>query len=176
MQNCLIPGQPASLPEIQTAHAGSMGLLAALHALCFTPGWSERDMARLLAMPGSMGLIAVRSEPVGFLVGRQVAQEAEIISIGVIPAARSAGMATALLNDYFARLSAQQIAEVFLEVAVDNYPAIALYATQGFTDVGRRPDYYTTAGKNAIRTDAIVMRRRLSGTKPASENGNSTGD
>ncbi len=153
-----------------------MGLLAALHTRCFTPGWSARDMARLLAMPGSLGLIAVRGEPVGFLVGRQVAQEAEIITIGVIPAARATGIATALLGDYLLRLSAQQIAEIFLEVAVDNHPAIALYAAQGFTDVGRRPDYYTTVGKNGIRTDAIVMRRRLPNANPASENGNSTGD
>ena len=127
-------------------------------------------------MPGSLGLIARLGDPVGFLVGRQVANEAEIISIGVVPAARTKGIGTALLTEYIRLVSMRHIAEIFLEVAVDNHPAIALYAALGFTDVGRRPDYYTTVGKNGIRTDAIVMRRQLPGANPASENGNSTGD
>lgn len=133
-------------------------------------------MARLLAMPGSLGLIALQDSPVGFLIGRQVACEAEIISVGVIPAARATGVGAALLTAYAQHLSMRPVTEIFLEVAVDNHPAIALYAAQGFCKVGLRPEYYAAPGKSGIKTDAILMRRRLPDADPASENGNATGD
>jgi hypothetical protein len=42
--------------------------------------------------------------------------------------------------------------------------------------VGLRPEYYAAPGKSGIKTDAILMRRRLPDADPASENGNATGD
>lgn len=133
-------------------------------------------MARLLAMPGGLGLIALQDSPVGFLVGRQVAHEAEIISVGVLPAARAQGIGTALLTAYAQHLSAQDVTEIFLEVAVDNHLAIALYAAQGFRKVGLRPDYYAVPGKSGMKTDAILMRQWLPEAGSASENGNATGE
>jgi [ribosomal protein S18]-alanine N-acetyltransferase len=46
---------------------------------------------------------------------------------------------------------------MFLEVAAANGPALALYAREGFTEVGRRRRYYSDG------TDALVLRRDLDG-------------
>jgi len=46
------------------------------------------------------------------------------------------------------------IKKIFLEVAADNDPARALYATNGFYQIGVRPKYYDG-------TDAILMEKTL---------------
>ena len=53
----------------------------------------------------------------------------------------------------------QGATSLFLEVGVDNEPAIALYEGLGFERVGRRAGYYTRADGEIV--DAIVMRRAL---------------
>jgi len=44
---------------------------------------------------------------------------------------------------------------MFLDVAADNTPALALYRSLGFQDISRRARYY------GGRTDAIVMQAPL---------------
>ena len=48
---------------------------------------------------------------------------------------------------------------MFLEVAVDNPAAIALYQAAGFVPAGRRRGYYRRQGADAM--DALVLRRTL---------------
>ena len=47
---------------------------------------------------------------------------------------------------------------IFLEVRPSNPPAIALYQSEGFNEVGRRPRYYPAASG---REDALVMAMEL---------------
>ena len=48
---------------------------------------------------------------------------------------------------------------MFLEVAKDNAPALALYERFGFVQVGERAGYYRRA--DGSRATAIVMRKSL---------------
>ena len=48
---------------------------------------------------------------------------------------------------------------LWLEVAVDNAAAVALYEKAGFETTGRRPRYY--ARPSGERVDALLMRRLL---------------
>ena len=142
--------------EIVPAGATATPLLAQLHGGCFADAWDAAAVARLLAMPGAFALLAARAgEPVGFVIARQAADELEIVSIGVLPAARRAGAARALLDAAFAR--AQGATVCFLEVAAGNAAARALYLRLGFAQVGRRPRYYGSE-------DALVLRRELDGS------------
>jgi ribosomal-protein-alanine N-acetyltransferase len=77
----------------------------------------------------------------------------EILTIAVLPEERRKGIARRLLSDLVAALGA---GPVFLEVAVDNGPALALYRSIGFSVVGRRKDYY--AAESGGPTDALVMK------------------
>ena len=54
---------------------------------------------------------------------------------------------------------------MFLEVATDNAPALALYERFGFVKVGERPGYYRRADET--RATAVAMRKSL-GEAPAS--------
>lgn len=136
------------------AHAA---VIAALRAECFDgDGWSNESVAALLGTPGTFALIAeVAGEPAGFILCRTAADEAEVLSIGTLPAGRRGGIARRLLDAALGRLAAAGIGRVFLEVGVGNGAALALYASRGFRKAGRRPRYYTRPGEPP--EDALVL-------------------
>jgi ribosomal-protein-alanine N-acetyltransferase len=132
--------------------------LAALHARCFTTPrpWGEPDFAAFLQDP--LAFLLTEGDA-AFLLGRAVAGEAELLTLAVAPESRRLGLARKLVARflYQSRLRAAETA--FLEVAADNAPARALYAASGFTESGRRPNYYATP--TGQRLDAILMHRAL---------------
>lgn len=132
--------------------------IAALHAQSFPDPWSAPSVARLLGGPGGFALIATQDgRDAGFALLQCVPPEAELLSIGVAPGLRRSGLGRALLVQAARDLMACGGAVMFLDVAADNEPALALYRTLGFQDMSRRARYY--GGK----TDAIVMQAGLAG-------------
>ena len=91
----------------------------------------------------------------GFALWRRLGEEGEILSFAVAPEARREGLARALLSEVMVSASAEGVAAMFLEVDAGNAPAIALYKSAGFQQVGRRRRYYRNGA------DALVLRRAL---------------
>lgn len=130
--------------------------LADLHAQAFDHGWSVAEISSLLETPGTF----VVAEDHGFILARAIAGEAEIITLAVAPAARRQGMARRLVKATAVRALALEAESLYLEVADDNVPALALYRGLGFEVVGRRRGYYArTNGDPPV--DALVMRLAL---------------
>lgn len=124
--------------------------LAELHKKCFPDKpWSASDFADLK----KSGCEIMASEN-GFLVWRTVADEAEIITIGVAPLMRRNGIAEALILLMEQELKKSGVVNVFLEVSEVNTPAKKLYEKCGFKPTGNRPKYYDGV-------DAIIMTKRL---------------
>jgi len=139
--------------------AAEAAVVAAIHAESFDNPWSTEELAKLMAMPGASTLLALEGdEPLGFVLLRRAADEAEIISIGTRPFARRRGIAAKLIAQAAARLAALGVASLFIEAAGSNEAALALYAACGFIEAGRRRDYYERRGG---REDAIVMRKAI---------------
>ena len=135
------------------------GVLAILHGHCFASPWQASEFEILLRQPGIMALMAEGSEcPVGFILIRAVADEAEILTLAVEPEHRRQGVASRLLEAASTHLQAGSIARWFLEGAADNAEARALYARHGFTVCGTRPNYYASSPTRAA-ADAVVMMR-----------------
>ena len=132
-------------------------VLSALHARAFDRPWTTEAFAALLATPGAAATIAVRDgTPVGLVVSRQAADEAEIITIGTVPEGRRQGVGLSLLRHHAGDLAAAGARAIFLEVAQSNAAAIALYRAAGFAEAGRRRGYYERAG--GLREDALLQR------------------
>lgn len=129
--------------------------LAALHASAFDAPWDVPAFRRLLAMPGA----EVEAEADGFLMWRRAADEAEIVTLAVRPEARRQGLAGRLLDRAVARARSQGVTRMILEVAHDNGAALALYATRGFVQSGRRRGYYARA--DGSRADALILALNL---------------
>ena len=153
-------------------------MLAELHAACFAERWDAPALASLLAMPGALAFLAAGplgpgeeprdeqspvgqppgEQPLGFVLLRAIAGEAEIISIGVRPEARRRGIGRRLLAAALAAAAAAGAERLFLEVAADNWQALGLYLSHDFTEVGRRANYYQRNGGGIM---ALVLSKPI---------------
>jgi ribosomal-protein-alanine N-acetyltransferase len=120
------------------------------------PEWSSRELL------GFGGVLALASEEegeiTGFIIGRQVEDEAEILNLAVSPAKRRKGAGGALLKAVMAEFRARQVSRLFLEVRESNQNGIRFYRKHGFSAAGRRPGYYRDPDEAAI-----VMEKKLTG-------------
>jgi ribosomal-protein-alanine N-acetyltransferase len=120
------------------ATAAECEAMAAAHALAFAGSWREDEFEDLLEGEGIYGFLAAGAEPLGVILCRVAADEMEVLTLGVTPAARRRGVARALMAVAIPAARDLGAEAAFLEVAVDNEAAIALYAALGFRKAGLR--------------------------------------
>ncbi len=89
---------------------------------------------------GYAGLVAYRDE-------------GHVATLGVRNAFQSKGIGAGLLDALLVEAD-RRVPRVLLEVRADRPVPQRLYRSRGFTDIGRRPNYYPLSG-----TDAVVMAR-----------------
>ena len=130
---------------------------AKLHAEAFSAAraWSAQEFADLLQHSGTF----CQGDTHSFILIRVVMDEAEVLTLATDPSQRRQGLARAVLHTGEAAARAAGAATMFLEVAEDNLAAKALYLSENYTQVGRRPGYYLP--KNAAPTAALVLRKDL---------------
>lgn len=125
----------------------------------FGEAWTRTQCAGVLGLPG-VRLLLARSgaEPAGFALIRTIQDEAELLLLGVRPRFRRTGIGRGLLDAARAAARAAGGERMFLEMREGN-PAIALYRSAGFAEIGRRVRYYRGADGKPI--DALTLSCRL---------------
>ncbi|MCC7634053.1 ribosomal protein S18-alanine N-acetyltransferase [Stenotrophomonas rhizophila] len=108
------------------------------------------------------GYPALALEDDGALIGYGVlslaADEAHVLNVCVDPQRQSRGLGRYLFRALVALAREHRAQRVFLEVRPSNTPAVALYHSEGFNEIGRRPRYYPA---REGREDALVMAMEL---------------
>lgn len=79
-----------------------------------------------------------------------------LYNLAVMPQRRRGGLARMLMDDFLSEAMRLGADDAWLEVAVNNAPALALYESYGFEPVRVRQRYYQPEG-----IDALVMRKVL---------------
>lgn len=127
--------------------------LAVIHAAAFVDPrpWSAAEIAALLAGPG----VFLVAEAQGFVMGRVILDEAEVLTIAVAPEAQGQGIGARLMAAFAAGAATRGAARGFLEVSALNAPARAVYARAGWRECGRRKGYYRDAA--GCPADAVLM-------------------
>ena len=144
---CIVPMTGDHVPQI-----------AALEQVCFSDPWNDASVRSELTNPLSLWLVALEGETVAGYVGSQsVLGEADIMNVAVAPEHRRKGIASALLNALQEALAAREVHSLTLEVRDSNGPAIALYESLGYIQVGLRPNYYPKP-----KEDARILRKEWS--------------
>lgn len=143
--------------QIRPMTAADLSWAVALEKRLSPHPWSEQSFTDSLRQHRCW-VLAAGSRPLGFLVFSLVADQAELLNIGVLPECQGQGFGRQLVQ-FFIDECRPTAATLFLEVRVGNEPAIALYQSEGFCEAGIRPGYYITAQG---REDAIVMALDLS--------------
>jgi ribosomal-protein-alanine acetyltransferase len=149
------------------------GIMALERASFPSDAWSEAMMrAELESAHNTYLVVASAGRVVGYggVRAPRGAKDADIQTIAIEAAARGRGRGRALLHDLLVAAHERGAAEVFLEVRADNPVAQGLYASEGFTELGRRPRYYQPDD-----VDAVVMRLDLRGWMSACETPRNSG-
>ncbi len=98
----------------------------------------------------------------GVLVGYGVlsiaADEAHVLNVCIDPYSQTRGLGRRLFRALVKLARDHGAQRVFLEVRPSNTPAVALYHSEGFNEIGRRPRYYPAKDG---REDALVMAMEL---------------
>jgi len=129
--------------------------VAALERLCFSAPWTEamleeelyNDTASFIVAEGEDGSV------LGYAGLHVILDEGYIDNVAVHPDCRRQGIADKLL-DVFCRFGQANLAFLTLEVRPSNTAAVALYEKNGFTEAGRRKNYYENP-----REDALLLTR-----------------
>lgn len=150
---------------IDAAEPADIDALVDIHAAGFRRGWSADEIDALIADKAVMSHVLRRESlfgarrPQGFILIRTVADQAEVLTIAVAPAARGRGYGRSLMEAALRSLYSDLVPEIFLEVDESNASAVSLYHSLGFLEVGRRKGYYAD-GKGPGGT-ALVLRLQL---------------
>ncbi|MGN8551579.1 UNVERIFIED_CONTAM: ribosomal protein S18-alanine N-acetyltransferase [Microbacterium sp. SLM126] len=142
----LRPAVPEDLAAIMTLERASFP----------TDAWSDAMMREELTSPHGWYIV---DEVAGLVAGyaglRAVrgAKDADVQTIAIAEASRGRGRGRALLQSLLTEAARRGVHDVFLDVRADNPAAQALYASEGFLEVGRRPRYYQPDD-----VDAVVMK------------------
>lgn len=141
--------------KIVSMDCSHVAAVAALEKTCFSDPWSENSIASELKNPLSLWLVALAdSKVVGYVGSQSVMGESDMMNVAVDPDYRRMGIAYRLIEALIAALAEKDNHSLALEVRASNTPAIALYGKMGFTEVGRRRNYYRNP-----REDALILRK-----------------
>jgi ribosomal-protein-alanine N-acetyltransferase len=134
-------------------------LLAYEQAMFGTEAWSRRSYLDELA-DTEFRYYLVAESPTGEVLGdgglMTIGETAQILTVGVVPQHRRAGVGKLLVRGLIAEAVRRKATEVLLEVRVDNNGARRLYESEGFDALGIRRGYYDHG-----RVDAVTMRLNL---------------
>ena len=142
---------------MENMSAAHVSQIAQLEKLCFSDPWSEKSIETELSCRLSLWLVALDGEMVVGYVGSQtVIDETDMMNIAVHPEYRRRGIAEALIDALVNALREKGSRALSLEVRASNDPAITLYQKMGFSQVGRRPNYYRNP-----KEDALILRKEF---------------
>jgi len=130
--------------------------------LALSPGASAWPASTLLSLVNAGARVWVadeKGELVGTLAARTIADEVEILNLGVVAPWRRRGLGRSLMAVALEEAVAAGARQAFLEVRESNEAARAFYTALGFTATGRRRGYYREPPE-----DALVFSRPLEET------------
>ena len=127
----------------------------------FGEAWTRSQCAGILPMNGVSLIVAGdcrTGETIGFSLSRSVADESELLLLGVLPNRHREGVGGRLLEDFIDRARSRGATRIHLEVR-DGNPAVSMYHMLGFQQVGRRRNYYHAP--DGKRFDALTLAQDI---------------
>ena len=142
---------------VRAASVEDLDVITALERISFSDPWTRNAFATLVDRQDVYFCVVTSGPPeriCGYVVAWVVVDEAEIANFAIAPERRGQGVGRLLLDATIDELERRGAANLFLEVRESNAAARALYASRGFTTIGRRRNYYRRPVE-----DALVLRR-----------------
>lgn len=171
--------------RVRTSGVFEAECLSSIHERCFPHYWDKDVFNDFFSVSGTVALVAelppspLKEEGsaapkrdaeagagegegegvIGMVIYRLSHEQADIITIAVLPEFRRQGVARRLMDEALKNVAAQGAERLFLDVEDGNLPAIKLYESLGFLHDRRRRQYYRQ--QDGTCTDALVMSKKL---------------
>jgi ribosomal-protein-alanine N-acetyltransferase len=140
--------------EIRAMAAADLPAVMDIENRSFASPWLEEMFLAEIQGPVSSAIVAVEEgRIVGYATYRVILDEGHLMNLAIHPDFRGGQRGKTLLAHVIAEARRQGAEFMFLEVRESNYKAQQLYRGFGFYPIGRRRNYYSDNGE-----DAIVMR------------------
>ncbi len=141
--------------EIRRAERDDIPEIASAERAYIDCPWSESQVEAEIAKSNALFFVAtVDGNFAGYVSALCAADECEIANVAVLDTYRRRGIATELFNRLLSAAKSCGARSAFLLVSERNDGARQLYEKLGFTELGRRKNYYGGV-------DAVSMRRDL---------------
>ncbi len=137
---------------ISLATEDDLSSLVRMETECFSDAWSENALRSQISSEYALTLIAKTDtgDVCGYISGGLTPPEAEIFRVATLPQYRRRGIGRTVLDEFVAHASKKDCRDFFIEVRESNTPARTLYASFGFSEIGKRKNYYSNPKEDAI--------------------------
>lgn len=137
--------------EIRRANPNDLIGIEEIESLSFSDPWDRKAISSYICSEDGMCFVATQAGAViAYMIGRLIAPEGEIYRIATHPDHRGRGIGYRLLSYSLKTELGRGLETVFLEVRSKNEPAIALYKSYGFKEIGVRKKYYRDPDDDAV--------------------------
>mgnify|MGYP001171116317 FL=1 len=143
---------------VRSMRYSDVELVAENEAAAYTYPWTKHNFIDCLQSGYQCWVLANKQRIIAHGVISVAITEAHLLTLCVHPGFQRQGYGRRMLNLLLDRAYKLESSECFLEVSTQNRPAISLYVSMGFEEIGQRKGYYP--GKQG-REDALIMSRHL---------------
>lgn len=114
---------------------------------CFSTPWTEQGISESIADANTFLYVAYVDGAIAGYMGVQIfSGDGFVTNVATLPNFRRKGVARALINEVLKH----EMNFLTLEVRESNAPAINLYKSLGFVEVGKRPRFYRNPDEDAL--------------------------
>lgn len=134
--------------------------LAAIEAESFSHPWTQKQIRQEIAAPAPGAVLVLRTvvpaaggvdaAVAAYCAYRVVVDEMHIMDVAVVPRWRRRGLGSWLLRFCIRRAARDGAGRALLEVRAGNAAARKVYASLGFSEIGRRRGYYAGPVEDAV--------------------------
>ena len=148
---------------IRAAREIDLDAVCAIEDASFSDPWSRASFEASFADEHTRFSVAeAGGEVVGYLIMWSLFDEAEVLSVAVMPEMRRGGIGRMMMSDALGYALSAGVESVYLEVRETNEAAKRMYGSFDFEAIGRRKRYYVKPVE-----DAIIMRLEVRSAAPA---------
>ncbi len=142
---------------IRKANLDDVEAIVSLDQEVLQTNWHEKLYAESIVLKDTQSLVLDHEgRLIGFLIYRNIGGDFEIIQLALNKAYQRQGLASMMIDYMIQDAQSSHIEFIYLEVEMDNLPALNLYKKYGFEVIHQRKNYYGQG------QDAIVMRKEMS--------------
>jgi [ribosomal protein S18]-alanine N-acetyltransferase len=150
----------AGRPALRPMQPADLGTVLEIELRAYPFPWTRGIFEDCLRAGYPCWVLQDGARIIGYAVLSVAAGEGHVLNVCVDPALQRRGHGRRLLHALLHLARGRGAQRLFLEVRPSNPAAIALYESEGFNEIGRRPRYYPA---HDGREDAIVMAMELLG-------------